>query len=87
VDDQSFSLQKFFGMLAVGDTVATEILFAPRSAMLYADADWADIQVIGKSRLLIGSAGASLVTAAAKLPNTASRAAAWQPIARNIKEL
>jgi hypothetical protein len=51
VDDQSFSLQKFFGMLAVGDTVATEILFAPPAATLYAGPDWADIQAIGKTLL------------------------------------
>ena len=48
-DDQSYSLQKFFGMIAVGDTVATEILFAPEP--VFADADWAEIQSIGKTLL------------------------------------
>lgn len=50
-DDQSFSLQKFFGMLAVGDTVATEILFAPPSATVYEDEEWAAIREIGHSLL------------------------------------
>jgi hypothetical protein len=49
VDDQSYSLQKFFGMLAVGDTVSTEILFAPEP--VFADPDWGEIQQIGKSLL------------------------------------
>jgi hypothetical protein len=48
-DDQSYSLQKFFGMIAVGDTVATEILFAPTP--VFADSDWAEIRTIGKSLL------------------------------------
>jgi hypothetical protein len=48
-DDQSYSLQKFFGMIAVGDTVATEILFAPDAAIVTADSDWAEIQSIGRS--------------------------------------
>lgn len=49
VDDQSYSLQKFFGMLAKGDTVATEILFAPYP--VEADPAWADVQIVGR-RLL-----------------------------------
>jgi hypothetical protein len=48
-DDQSYSLQKFFGMLAVGDTVATEILFAPKP--IFTDPDWGKIQRVGKSLL------------------------------------
>jgi hypothetical protein len=48
VDEQSFSLQKFFTMLAKGDTVATEILFAPP---LEADPCWPDIQAVGRSLL------------------------------------
>jgi hypothetical protein len=48
-DDQSYSLQKFFGMIAVGDTVATEILFAPKP--VFADHDWPEIQSIGRSLL------------------------------------
>jgi hypothetical protein len=48
VDEQSFSLQKFFAMLARGDTVATEILFAPP---LEADPRWPEIQAIGRSLL------------------------------------
>jgi hypothetical protein len=48
-DDQSYSLQKFFGMLAVGDTVATEILFAPTP--VFQDETWAEIQAVGKSLL------------------------------------
>jgi hypothetical protein len=49
VDDQSYSLQKFFGMIAVGDTVATEILFAPEP--VFADPDWPELQRIGRSLL------------------------------------
>jgi hypothetical protein len=48
VDEQSFSLQKFFAMLAKGDTVATEILFAPP---LEADPRWPGIQAVGRSLL------------------------------------
>jgi hypothetical protein len=48
VDEQSFSLQKFFAMLAKGDMVATEILFAPP---LEADPRWPEIQAIGRSLL------------------------------------
>lgn len=48
VDEQSFSLQKFFTMLAKGDTVATEILFAPP---LEADPRWPEIQAMGRSLL------------------------------------
>lgn len=48
VDEQSFSLQKFFTMLAKGDTVATEILFAPP---LEANPRWPEIQAMGRSLL------------------------------------
>jgi len=48
VDEQSFSLQKFFTMLAKGDTAATEILFAPP---LEADPRWLEIQAM--SRVLL----------------------------------
>lgn len=48
VDDQSYSLQKFLNMLASGDTVATEILFAPP---LESSAEWEYIQSF-RSRLL-----------------------------------
>lgn len=40
VDDQSFPLQKFLGMVTSGDTVGTELLFAPDSAIVEMDADW-----------------------------------------------
>jgi hypothetical protein len=49
IDDQSYSLQKFLKMISDGDTVATEILFAPDP--LFIDSDWIDIQAIGKSLL------------------------------------
>jgi hypothetical protein len=48
VDDQSFSLQRFFDMLMKGDTVATEILFAPP---LESDARWDRVRDIGTSLL------------------------------------
>lgn len=44
VDDQSYSLQKFIKMVASGDTVGTEILFAPVSAVQEIDADiWSEV--------------------------------------------
>jgi predicted nucleotidyltransferase len=48
VDEQSFSLQKFFDMLMKGDTVATEILFAPT---LEQAGNWYGIQTVGRSLL------------------------------------
>jgi len=48
VDEQSFSLQKFFAMLAKGDTVATEILFA---LPITSDPRWAAVQTVGQSLL------------------------------------
>jgi hypothetical protein len=50
-DDQSYSLQKFFGMVAAGDTVATEILFAPEPFIVFADPDWQEVQRIGRTLL------------------------------------
>lgn len=44
VDNQSYSLAKFLGMLAKGDTVATEILFAPPWAIVDMDPLWPLIQ-------------------------------------------
>lgn len=49
VDEQSYSLQKFFGMLAKGDTVATEILFAP--SPVEADPAWVEVQTVGRQLL------------------------------------
>lgn len=48
IDDQSFSLQRFFEMLMKGDTVATEILFAPP---LESDPRWERVQAVGVSLL------------------------------------
>jgi len=48
IDDQSFSLQKFFDMLMKGDTVATEILFAPP---LEADPLWEAVRGVGAQLL------------------------------------
>ena len=50
-DDQSYSLQKFLAMLVAGDTNATEILFAPPSAIVSADPLWPEIQAIGRDLL------------------------------------
>lgn len=43
VDDQSYALQKFIDMLTSGDTVATEILFAPHSAIEEQADEWSII--------------------------------------------
>lgn len=40
VDDQSFPLQKFLKMVTSGDTVGTELLFAPDWAIVEMDSDW-----------------------------------------------
>lgn len=48
IDEQSFSLQKFFDMLMKGDTVATEILFAPP---LEQHLVWDQVQYVGKALL------------------------------------
>ena len=51
IDYQSYSLQKFLKMLADGDTVATEILFAPQESIVESDPLWLDIQAQGKHLL------------------------------------
>jgi hypothetical protein len=51
VDDQSYSLQKFLEMLAKGDTVATEILFAPEEMIVEAAPEWKQVQVLRSSFL------------------------------------
>jgi hypothetical protein len=48
IDDESFSVAKFFEMLMKGDTVATEILFAPVD---YPSAEWLNVRNIGKQLL------------------------------------
>lgn len=48
VDEQSYSLAKFLGMLIAGDTVATEILFAPPHAIIEMDPMWPAIQAHAK---------------------------------------
>lgn len=44
IDDQSFDLQKFLSMVTSGDTVGTEILFAPDSAIVEMSGEWSLIQ-------------------------------------------
>lgn len=44
VDDQSYSLAKFLKMVSVGDTVATEMLFAPGSAIISRSPVWEMLQ-------------------------------------------
>lgn len=51
IDSQSFSIQKFFDMLMKGDTVATEILFAPPAAIVESHPLWLDVQATGRSLL------------------------------------
>jgi len=40
VDDQSYPLQKFLLMIASGDTVGTELLFAPDDAIVESSPEW-----------------------------------------------
>ncbi len=40
VDDQSYPLQKFLQMVTSGDTVGTELLFAPDSAIVHMAPEW-----------------------------------------------
>lgn len=47
IDSQSFSVQKFFEMLMKGDTVATEVLFAPPEAIVEQHPDWITVRAIG----------------------------------------
>jgi len=49
IDDTSFSLQKWAKMLASGDTIGTEILFAPDSAIVYQNDDWPVIRAMGRA--------------------------------------
>jgi RNA repair pathway DNA polymerase beta family len=51
VDNQSFAIQRFFEMLSKGDTVATEILFAPDWAIVDQIPLWGIVQAQGKSLL------------------------------------
>lgn len=44
IDDQSYSLQKFLTMVSAGDTVGTEILFAPPEAIVYSTPEWDKIR-------------------------------------------
>lgn len=51
VDDQSYPLDKFLDMLIAGDTVATEILFAPEDAIVEQSEEWPLIKKTGISLL------------------------------------
>lgn len=51
VDDQSYSLAKWLGMVACGDTVGTEILFAPQSAIVEMDPLWPQLQIQARALL------------------------------------
>ena len=44
VDDESFSLQRYFEMLVKGDMMAYELLFAPPEALEYASPEWLRIR-------------------------------------------
>lgn len=50
IDEQSYSVQKFFDMLMKGDTVATEILFAPVPIEFMSE-NWWQVQTVGKALL------------------------------------
>ena len=45
VDNESFALHKFMNMLKVGDMVATEMLFIPKSHIIEQDYDWEYFQI------------------------------------------
>ncbi len=49
IDYESFALQKYLNMLVDGDTVATEVLFAPPENFVEVHPQWAEIQSFGKS--------------------------------------
>lgn len=51
VDDESFSLIKFFQMLEAGESLALEVLFAPNQNIIMQASEWAEIQSM-RSRLL-----------------------------------
>lgn len=51
IDSDSYSVQKFFEMLMKGDTVATEILFAPDFAVVEQHPLWGIVQATGKTLL------------------------------------
>lgn len=46
VDDQSFPLHKFLHMLTSGDTVATEIVFAPENMIVEKAAEWGLLKLV-----------------------------------------
>lgn len=48
IDSDSYSVQKFYEMLCKGDTVATEILFAPAEAIVEQHALWGEVQAVGR---------------------------------------
>lgn len=50
-DDQSYSLQKFLAMLVNGDTVASEIIFAPEASIIEMDPVWPAIREHAKMAL------------------------------------
>lgn len=48
VDDQSYSVQKFFELITLGDMTATEMLFAPNDQVRYNGMAWPILQSQGK---------------------------------------
>lgn len=44
IDDQSYSLGKFLGMLSTGDTVATEMIFAPEDMIIGFSPVWIELR-------------------------------------------
>lgn len=51
IDSDSYSVQKFYDMLMKGDTVATEILFAPPEAIVEQHPLWGIVQATGRALL------------------------------------
>ena len=52
IDEESFSLQRYLGLLGEGQTVATDVLFAPEWAMTHASSpEWREI-IMNRHRLV-----------------------------------
>ena len=55
IDDESFSLAKFFQMLEVGDMMAMELLFVPDDRRLSTSPLWAEVILANRHRLIHSS--------------------------------
>jgi hypothetical protein len=89
IDSDSYSVQKFYEMLCKGDTVATEILFAPPEAIVEQHPLWGEVQAMGKlllNRQCKGFVG-YCVRQAAKYGIKGSRMAAVKGVLDELSKL